>query len=434
MRTIIIEGIRCFPSRQEISLAPLTLLVGENSTGKTTFLAATRIAWDLLHGKFRADFNEEPFNLGSYENIASNTSSRNGGSKSFVIGAETDSSRYRVGQRNALAIRLETAFRQEGSQPRVARTEISSGDYRLVASLEKGSKKVEYQLTIAGKRTPPVAIAEPFLDFAFPDLSFASFLFGVPALPRAWRERIPKSQFADFMRMLEKPWLAGEQRPYAMSPIRTKPWRTYDPRKEISRAEGGHVPMVLSRVLKGHGRERTRFAKALSAFGRASGLFDEVRVRRLGTKKSDPFQLEVRISGPAFNLVDVGYGVSQALPLVVDGLNRERGQLFLMQQPEVHLHPKAQAELGTFLAHLVKQDNKAFLVETHSDHLIDRVIMDVRDGKGLRHDQVVILYFQRQGPEVRIHPIHLDKQGNIVDAPEGYRSFFLDEERRFLGV
>jgi predicted ATPase len=174
---------------------------------------------------------------------------------------------------------------------------------------------------------------------------------------------------------------------------------------------------------------------ALSRFGKACGLFDSVTVRRpLGKKESDPFQIQIRVSGPAFNLIDVGYGVSQVLPILVDSLMGEKGQMFLMQQPEVHLHPRAQAELGTFLAELVKRDQKSFVIETHSDYLIERLRLDIRDRVGLRPEDVLILYFQRGPKGVKIHPIRIDEQGNVVGAPRGYRQFFLEEERRFLGV
>jgi predicted ATPase len=191
--------------------------------------------------------------------------------------------------------------------------------------------------------------------------------------------------------------------------------------------------MVLARMVAAEPENWLSLRNALSKFGKACGLFDTVTVRRpLGKKESDPFQIQIRVSGPAFNLVDVGYGVSQVLPILVDSLMGKAKQMFLMQQPEVHLHPKAQAELASFLAHLVKEERKSFVIETHSDYLIDRIRLDIRDGVSLKPEDVVILYFQRGAKGVRIHPIRIDQEGNIVGAPRGYRQFFLDEERRFL--
>ncbi len=70
MDRLIIENVRCFRGRHEVPLAPLTILVGENSTGKSTLLAMARLAWDVSTG-YPLSFNEEPFRLGSYDQIAS---------------------------------------------------------------------------------------------------------------------------------------------------------------------------------------------------------------------------------------------------------------------------------------------------------------------------------------------------------------------------
>ena len=64
MDKLILQDVRCFRGQQEIPLAPLTLLVGENSTGKSTVLAAARLAWDIGNGVASPDFNEEPFDWG----------------------------------------------------------------------------------------------------------------------------------------------------------------------------------------------------------------------------------------------------------------------------------------------------------------------------------------------------------------------------------
>ena len=69
----------------------------------------------------------------------------------------------------------------------------------------------------------------------------------------------------------------------------------------------------------------------------------------------------------------------------------------------------------------------------HSDHLLDRVRMDVRDGKTeLKPDDVSILFFNRGDLDVHIHSMEIDAEGNILGAPDGYRSFFLEETARSL--
>ncbi|MCI0519119.1 MAG: AAA family ATPase, partial [Chloroflexi bacterium] len=173
---------------------------------------------------------------------------------------------------------------------------------------------------------------------------------------------------------------------------------------------------------------------ALAKFGQVSGLFNSIEVKRKGQKESDPFQIVVKTIGPTINLVDVGYGVSQVLPIVVDVLQNPSGTTFLLQQPEVHLHPKAQAELGSFLATLARDQNKRFIIETHSDYLLDRIRMDVRDRKSISADDVLILYFEKTPSGVEISEMGVDDFGNIRESPPAYRRFFLEEERRMLGA
>jgi predicted ATPase len=148
---------------------------------------------------------------------------------------------------------------------------------------------------------------------------------------------------------------------------------------------------------------------------------------------SDPFQILVGDEGPLFTIADVGYGVSQVLPILVEAIRADDRSTFLLQQPEVHLHPRAQAALASLFASLANAEGKCFCVETHSDYILDRVRMDVRDGKGVTADDVIILYFEKGSEGVNIHPIHIDESGNILDPPKGYRSFFMQEEQRYFG-
>jgi hypothetical protein len=157
-----------------------------------------------------------------------------------------------------------------------------------------------------------------------------------------------------FSHMLGNLGANSKTRPYAFAPIRTSPKRTYEPFIDSPSPEGAHVPMVLASIASKQARRWSSIRTAMDNFGRESGLFSDVEIRRLGSNKSDPFQILVRPTKQAFNLTDVGYGVSQVLPIIVDSLNNSKESIFLLQQPEVHLHPRAQAELGSFFLTLSK--------------------------------------------------------------------------------
>ena len=143
--------------------------------------------------------------------------------------------------------------------------------------------------------------------------------------------------------------------------------------------------------------------------------------------------MELKVGGVVSNIVDVGYGVSQIYPMlarVIRASQRGIRATFLLQEPEVHLYPRAQAELGSFFVQSAMKDGHAFIIETHGDGIIDRVRVCVSHGE-IAPEDVVILYFERDKKTgaVKIHPIHVDKMGNLTDAPPGYRRFFLEETR-----
>ncbi len=110
---------------------------------------------------------------------------------------------------------------------------------------------------------------------------------------------------------------------------------------------------------------------------------------------------------------------------------RRQHSLLLIQQPEVHLHPRAQAALGTFFAELVASGRDTLLIETHSDYLIDRVRRQVSKGI-LDASKVLILFFHKLKIETMVYPIYLDRLGNVENAPDHYRDFFLQEELGML--
>ena len=90
--------------------------------------------------------------------------------------------------------------------------------------------------------------------------------------------------------------------------------------------------------------------------------------------------------------------------------------------------------MGTLFCQ-VAAGGRQLVVETHSDYIIDRVRMDVRDQTtGLKPEDVSILYFEPRDLDVKIHSIRLDEMGNVLDAPPSYGQFFMDEINRSIGL
>jgi hypothetical protein len=386
------------------------------------------MAADLLRSMGEPHFDDEPFQLGAFDQIASFAGGRLGRAKTFIVGCEIQPALPRKeGAEEQANVRLVCTFVSRKGQPVVSTAELRGADLTMVATF---ADELQGRRFLVRKN----AGGEPLVDVPVePERRF----FGAESLLYWLLDQTGgpgRTLLAAYGALRRHLYEGLPFRPKAVAPVRTKPHRVYTPRSDIPRPEGEHIPVVMAQIAFDDPDGWSKLSKGLADFGPPAGLFSDIRVKRLGKKVSDPFQILVKVGGASANLIDVGYGVSQALPILVDILRSRRGQMFLMQQPEVHLHPKAQAQLGTFLGHMVKA-GKRFVVETHSDYLVDRICLDIRDRTtGLRPDDVAILYFRRSGPWVDIQPISVDESGNIVGAPPDYREFFLKEQGRLFGT
>ena len=426
----IIENVRCFRDRLRVPLRPITFLVGENSTGKTTFLGCYNALFNLWGGtrmeqSGRNVFNQAPFSMGSYRDIVAR--SRHG-AENFCLGISAPRISPPVDEAGPTLNPhdLICSFRKSGDfEPTLSKiSSILSADELHIEPTDKGWIRKIYGTSISGQveaegteHLPPIGLLAGF-----------NFLrrLGIK-LPERAQTAIDR-HFGEiyFEQMLTTA-------PVAIAPVRSKPQRVYDPvSAEALTPEGGHIPFVLARMFRGEKEEWETLRKELVSFGKESQLFSDIAIRSSGKQSVDSFNLLIKARGPKANIMDVGYGVSQIIPLLVDTI-RARRRTFLLQQPEVHLHPKGQAALANLFASLTKSRGHSFLIETHSDYIVDRMRVCVRKGEIDARD-VVILYFapDKKGG-VKIHPIELDEGGQIKNPPPGYRDFFIKEIDRVLG-
>ena len=460
MDEIRLKNFRCFREEQTARLAPLTLLVGENSTGKTSFLALIRALWDLARRNRVPNFKEEPYDLGSFDEIAHHRGARGSRAETFeagfVVTHEDRPKNWRTTR--DVRYRLNVVFGKKGTVPILMKRRFSNEEEDVWIESSRSQNPyndVSWEFSVATPKGEwTIGEGQLWLDddhVLSSDFFRNSYLGGIGGT--SWREladyrfvvRRGSGQPDDSDWELIKRIYDAEQRfrgckrLYASAPVRSTPHRTYDPSRPTRDSEGDYVPMDLADLSF---RDVTRWKAlkdALEKFGKEAGLFDEISVMPLGKTASGPFQLQIRkfgrkAKGPQRNLIDVGYGVSQVLPVITELLRDDAPPMFLLQQPEVHLHPSAQAALGSLLCQ-VATPWRQLVVETHSDHLLDRVRMDVRDGvTKLKPEDVSILYFERDDLDVRIHSLRLDEEGNVLDAPPSYRKFFLEETRKSLGL
>ena len=427
---LIVENIRSFAGTHTVDLKPLTLLVGENSSGKSTLLAALAALSDKTVFPGKLSLNKEPHDLGTYRTVATYKGGKFGRSKSFSIGYCRDHEKPEVlatykevkGDIVLSRLKLETnRFEAElqfddGKMTGTLRSKPNHSSPELPLQHQK-SGEFSQQIQLTSDVDPSaVSIAETLPHFLF----------------RAMRDK-PETQFnPNELFQLTREVSRYVPMTRSIAPIRSKPRRVYD-RSSVGYEPGGdHIPYILAKLLNDEqDKRRDQISSALKKFGEQSGLFKGIAAPILGSHQGDPFEIEVSIAGPATNMLDVGYGVSQSLPIVVESLLAAPSTRLLVQQPEVHLHPKAQAALGTFFVDMVRDGKRQFVVETHSDYIIDRIRQEVA-AKKLSPESVGIVYLEKQHIETEIHHLHLDESGNILNAPNTYRTFFLQEEMNLL--
>lgn len=444
MNEITLRDFRCFHEEQRARLAPLTLLVGENSTGKTSFLALLKGLCDMAYFLRMPDFKESPYDLGSFDEITHHRRSR---AASFFAGfsinggadAEYSKFQYQVtfGKSGTAPVPVRRFRTLSDAWIEECRTEAnqfviqvgtSNGSWRSILPAET----FEFLDSYSNRMWPPAMMQRLLSGDIQEDENFIlERLEGSPEFSRDDLEKIRDLSHVGIG------YYGRDARVFASAPVRSKPKRTYDPSRLSPDPEGDYVPMYLANLVAQDPARWESLKKLLEKYGESAGLFDEISIKRLGKRDSEPFQVQVRKfsgrrKGPFRNLIDVGYGVSQVLPIMTELFHNELSPMFLLQQPEVHLHPSAQAALGSLFCQIAGP-GRQLVVETHSDHLIDRVRMDVRDGVGaLAPSDVSILYFERNDLDVKIHSLEIDEEGNVVGAPDGYRSFFMEETSRSL--
>ena len=166
-------------------------------------------------------------------------------------------------------------------------------------------------------------------------------------------------------------------------------------------------------------RETERWLRELEV---AEGM----QVRALG--RSARYELLVKHRGAVVNLKDVGVGVSQVIPVVVAALFAKPGHIVIVEDPESHLHPLAQAKLAELLASVSAERGVQFIVETHSEHLFRRM-QTLMARRQVQPGQAAMYFVERDGQAAKIRELKLDELGRVANWPDKFFGDALGETR-----
>jgi len=160
------------------------------------------------------------------------------------------------------------------------------------------------------------------------------------------------------------------------------------------------------------------------------GLIESFAVKPLGPHRKE-YEVLVRTNAamPEVKLTDVGFGVSQILPVIVECLYVPSHSTVIFEQPEIHLHPRVQADLADLFVDAIRaRENSSprncqFIIESHSEHFLRRLQRRIAEQK-LSTDDAALYFVNTTGTEAHIEQLDVDLFGNIKNWPEG---FFGDE-------
>ena len=411
-----LQDVRCFAEPQEVELGKITVLVGENNSGKSTFLACLAAFARLASFHDLRDppigrpgaFDQRPYRLGDFSTIARDDA------EAFVLDGALDGRRH---------TRVRFTFGARQGQPSERSVEIHFRD-------PSGAPR---RLAIAREPGPPetwrvaaddFSLAIPHADLSYREISTwlsQAVRYGLLPYqgdPSTYRKRLPAAADAEPQALFARLTNFLRTMPFDAEPgaVESSPPSPPPRRRRYETDPPGAADIE-------------RFRPMLARAGERLGLFSDIDIPR--DPDAQGYELRFMQARRWRNLVDVGYGVHAVLPVLTAMGGESHETVFLLQQPEVHVHPSAQAELAQVMA----ESRHRFVIETHSDHLIDRFRICVMQGV-TAPEALRIAWFQRDPNHnrTRVHNIRVDPDGNLVGEPPEYGAFFTAETNRLLGI
>ncbi|MGH3773739.1 MAG: DUF3696 domain-containing protein [Pseudonocardiaceae bacterium] len=415
----------------DITIGALTVIVGANSTGKSSILQALLAMSQVTRRRIdghRSALNDEFARLGTFEavrhqhydlaeNLAFTGTVRSADSETAVLDALISSGQVGTlfGTPPAAPVRVRDWFSAVADRP------------RLEHPTEPGAPEISRQ-----------QVEREVLEGFEAELSMRREASTVDAEPL---EGLGPARLGDAQRACAR-YLATQVR--YVGPLRHPPYRPFPSAPDPDRGEVGIEGEYVASVLQTHRGTKRRYpvpgdAKeelflldAVKRWMVHFGLAEDLKVR-----EDTPLVLGIDIIPPglerAVTLSAVGVGVSQVVPVIVQCLVAGPGALVVLEQPELHLHPAAQQCLADFLLACMAWGQN-LLVESHSEYLVLRLRRRIAEDQTDRlKDDLVLLFASRDHDgETMYQPIELTDTGALVEWPDGFFDQGSDEAHQLL--
>ena len=248
--------------------------------------------------------------------------------------------------------------------------------------------------------------------------------YGFPDQVRAY------FQNAGFVADLELEFEECLKRVYYLGPLRARPARRYVWTGAQPFDMGASGESVVDAILAsrergemiglGRGRPRVTLEQYVAQWLKKLGLIHDFRVAPLA-EGSPVFEVTIRKSprSPGVLITDVGFGVSQLLPVLVLCFYVPQGSTVVLEQPEIHLHPAIQSGLADVLIDAWKKRRVQILLESHSEHLLRRIQRRVAE-EDISDTDVGLYFCSVKRHRSRLRALELDTFGNVRNWPDGF--------------
>ncbi len=416
-----IENFKCFKSA-DIELGKLTLLTGANSSGKSSMMYS--ILGALQSGEFPFQFspNGKYVNMGDFREVS-----------------------YKHNKDNIIKVGL-SINNDEKNRPIELITWWKEDKVRKLPQLNKLIlKTIFFNLEIIKKKKYVLnseILHKEFFDDMIGWWDHAPPLKIMPLEPQA-RHLKKKSLTFDNLDDIEKLIkkikdislfsIISQIKPLLneiacnvnfISSFRLHPERTYYERTETDLKVGKFGENYIDQIILWETQKAKEYKKLIGIMKDLS-LLNSISSKRMAGGR---FEIVVKVnedSVPA-SLNDVGFGVSQFLPIVVADLQLPENSTLFVAQPEIHLHPSVQAQLGYYLIDQIKDANKNYIIETHSEYLLNRIRLAIVK-KEISREDVKVYYFKEDEGEVITHKLEFTEDGQILGAPKDFfRTYMMD--------
>jgi energy-coupling factor transporter ATP-binding protein EcfA2 len=397
-----LRDFRCFHDSGVVELGDLNVFIGANNAGKSTLMSAITLLLrsatpDDGRGPLRL---EQDSALASFDSVLrKHWTSHTSRASSFVFSAEFASPKLFDGQPYWADFTFAKSI-DDG------RSFVSAAEYGAGSQARVPDVKVVYANGRYSFETP----AE------FKDKSV--FFFGHFPVTVGRPDADSPAKFSDWLTLTRLARASGMTETFVIRPYRPVPRSVYVVDDPNMSSEDRKLISDLLRIWRSERGKDSR--KRISTNLQSMALAKSIEVKSQAS--SGPRIVEIRIAAAnsrhEVTINDVGYGVSQILPLLVAEAEATN-QSIIAYQPEAHLHPFAQSRLADVFVTSVGRGNRYF-VETHSEHLVMRLQTLVAEGR-IAADKVRVFCVERAGNESKIRTMRFHSDGRPVDPwPKGF--------------